>query len=105
MGTLNDWEYWAQDDMRVEERALDTAARKPHLAIEPSERYEGVEHRWVRSAYQFRAANRERVMAKPHVTCDRCEGHGAYNLRRSVMPGDYFCVDCPKCSNLGVVPA
>lgn len=104
---VDDWMAWAEYDLKMEAMTLATVERHPELAIGSDERYTDVdETRWRQSAYPYRRRNIERVKAQPHVTCDRCEGHGAYNLRRSAMlPRAYVTFDCCRCNNLGVLPS
>ena len=90
------------DGWREEQSTLQTAARLPHLRIDESERYVDVAMhmaRWWRPWWQtsrdLDAAGAER--------CRRCDGNGAYNLRRSSLGFGYYWAQCCVCLGYGRV--
>lgn len=76
-----------------EQRSLETINRVPSMAIKPSERYidcYSALHGWVPSTTRFIELEQD------GVPCTNCEGHGAYNLRRSALWG-FMSVMCCMC--------
>jgi hypothetical protein len=90
------------DAWREEQQTLRTAARYPHLLIDECERFVDVAMhmaRWWRPWWQtsrdLDAAGAER--------CRRCDGNGAYNLRRSGIGYGYAWAQCCVCLGYGRV--
>lgn len=76
-----------------EQRSLETINRVPSMAIKPSERYAEC---YMALMGWTPATTRFVELEKDGVTCPQCEGHGAYNLRRSALWG-YMSVMCWMC--------
>jgi len=84
----------------VEQANARTLARRPELALEAGERYAGRVHAGYDFPIDVSRANDLRANGR---LCARCDGHGWFNLRRSVLCGWHWAI-CWSCEGYGRVP-
>lgn len=87
--------YWWE----IEQSNARVLARRPDLALKEGERYAGRVHR----GYDYPIdLCRDRDLRANGTKCRRCDGHGHYNLRRSVLCGWHWAI-CWACEGYGRV--